>query len=163
MFISEEMKNLLQQQIAHENENANLYFKIGSVIKNMGLDILGDFFYSQADGECGHKKIVMDYLTDRNANFDMLGVQPQLYSFNGLVDLGEKYLAREQSTTEKIKAIVELAFNEDDHITREYFMRTLISEQREEEGLAQTFLDCAKLADNDFNKFLKFFAKYLSE
>ena len=88
MNISNEMLNLLEQQILHENQNANLYLLISSRLRNKGLDIIADFFKKEAEGEMGHRQIIISYLEDRGIDYTMLTIDNMDYNYTNLTSLG---------------------------------------------------------------------------
>lgn len=153
MKISEKMLELFERQIAHEASNANLYFKIASVLRNIGLESLAKFFDEQAEGEYSHKKILINYLCARNVNFAMLEIPEMDYEFSGFINLGVTYHSREVLTTEMIKEMTHLALMEGDDLTYQHLMETLIKEQIEEEDLSRTFLDNAMLSKDEICTF----------
>lgn len=161
MNISQKMLNLFIRQIIHEDANKNLYLKISSVLKNMGLNKIGIFFAEQADGEYGHKKILIDYLNNRNVNFEMGSIPEVNYEFKGVIDLGTIYVEREKGTTSMLKDITHLALMDGDDLTYQHIMETLIKEQIEEESTSQTVLDIANLAQDDIFKFSVMFEQNL--
>jgi len=139
--ISDDMRNLLLQQMSNELYNSQFYKKIGAYLKVKGLDNIGDFFLGEADGEVGHQKIILSYLLDRNIPVEMLVVPAVTETFSTLIDIGTLYVNRERDTTQHIKNIVSLALESDDFLTFQYFNETLIKEQIEEESISMTFLD----------------------
>jgi ferritin len=152
--ISEESLRLLNNQIAHELHNSSIYRYIGSYLKKMGLDKIGNFFNkTQVDEEFEHAKLITDYINDRNETVLALPIPDGSLPIKSLTNLAELYNEREAITTEKLKVIAQQSFNEGDYMLFD-FMREMISKQRVEMEESLTFLDKAKMADNDLKTWL---------
>ncbi len=146
--ISESIRQIINEQISHEMYNAQLYFKISSYLKSIGLDNIGNFFEEQGKGEQEHAEKFRNYLNDRNVEIDLLQVPAVEIDFNSIVEIGKKYIFQEQLTTEKIINIAKIAFEEGDLMTFNV-IQWFINEQIEEENIAQTFLDKANMIGED--------------
>jgi ferritin len=149
--VSPQILELLNLQISHEAYNSQLYHKLGSYLKNIGLDNIGEFFYSdQVDEEHKHQKLISKYLVDRNEKVEMYDVPAVEENFQNMtfIQLAELYLKTEQGTTEKLKNIASVALEESDFMTFG-FMQEMIKIQITEEDEAITFLDRARMTAND--------------
>lgn len=154
--VSPRLVELLNQQITHEAYNSQLYHKLGGHLINMGLNNIGDFFYSnQVDEEHDHQKMVSKYLTDRNEKVEMYTVPAVDENFNSMtfIQFMELYLRTEQSTTEKLKNIASISLEESDFLTFK-FAQDLLEIQRVEEEESITMLDRAKMTENDMKVIL---------
>jgi ferritin len=152
--ISEESLRLLNEQVRHELWNSSIYRYIGSYLKKMGLDNIGDFFYkTQVHEEFEHSNLISDYINDRNENVLALSVPDGNLQIKSLTNLAELYNERETITTEKLNMIANQAFNEGDYMLFD-FMREMIAKQRVEMEESLTFLDKARMADNDLKTWL---------
>jgi ferritin len=152
--ISEESLRLLNEQVRHELWNSSIYRYIGSYLKKMGLDNIGDFFYkTQVQEEFEHSNLISDYINDRNENVLALSVPDGNLQIKSLTNLAELYNERETITTEKLNMIANQAFNEGDYMLFD-FMREMIAKQRVEMEESLTFLDKARMADNDLKTWL---------
>lgn len=152
--ISEESLRLLNAQIQHELWNSNIYRFMGSYLKKMGLDNMGDFFYvDQVKEEQGHAQLISDYINDRNETVLSLPIPDGTLHINSLTHLAELYNDRETITTEKLNVIANQALNEGDYMLFD-FMREMIAKQRVEMSESLTFRDRAYMADNDLKTYL---------
>lgn len=143
MTISSNILAMLTAQYYHEVGNSILYTLLQSWADMRGLDGTAGFFASQAKGERGHAKMVLNYIHDRNEQLGLapipdVGALPD--TFVGQFDAA---LARELLTTEMIKAIREQAYIEGDMMTCSWLDQPggLVLEQVEEESTIQTILD----------------------
>lgn len=158
--ISSVSLNLLNQQIAHELWNSSIYRYMGSYLKKMGLNNIGDFFYGdQVKEEQSHAQLISDYINDRNETVLALPVPEGTLDIQNLNHFASLYLEREQLTTSKLSAIAQQALSEGDYMLFD-FMQEMIHKQRAEEDEALTFLDRAFMAANDLKTWLIFDATY---
>jgi ferritin len=152
--ISKESLRLLNAQIQHELWNSNIYRFMGSYLKKMGLNNIGDFFYvDQVKEEQSHAQLISDYINDRNEMVLSLPVPEGNLQINNLNHFADLYLEREQITTEKLSVIAQQALSEGDFMLFD-FMREMIAKQRVEEDEALTYKDRAYMADNDLKTYL---------
>jgi ferritin len=152
--ISEVSLGLLNNQIKNELQNSNRYRYIGSYLKKLGLDNIGNFFaVDQVNEEFEHSKLITDYINDRNEQVETLPVPSGNVQINSLTNLAELYNEFEKATTASLSAIFKQAFDEGDYMLAD-FLRELIQKQRVEESESETFLDKAKMADNDLKTWL---------
>lgn len=144
------MVQLLNEQIAHEKYNASKYLKLGSRLKNKGLENIGAHFSkTQYEEENSHASMIANYLTDRNADVEALGVEPCNEVFDSIIAIGQSYLAQEQLTTQRLENIARIALQDMDFLTFK-FAQDMLEIQRVEEDEAQTFLDKSLLTGGDW-------------
>jgi ferritin len=141
MNISETMKTLFERQISHEMHNHQIYRYFGNRLSNIGLNKLGAFMKSQADGEVGHHEKLVSYCEDRNIDVDFIQVESVNLQYNNILDIAQAVLSVEQKTTSMLKEMVQQAWADGDLLTYEWLMKDLIVEQIEEENVAQTLVD----------------------
>jgi ferritin len=147
--ISEVSLGLLNNQIKNELLNSNRYRYIGSYLKRLGFDNIGNFFsVDQVNEEFEHSKLITDYINDRNEQVEAIPVPSGNVQINSLTHLAELYNEFEKATTVSLSAIFKQAFDEGDYMLAD-FCRELIAKQKVEESESMTFLDKAKMADND--------------
>lgn len=152
--ISEVSLGLVTNQIKNELLNSNRYRYIGSYLKRLGLDNIGNFFgVNQVNEEFEHSKLITDYINDRNEQVETIPVPSGNVQINSLTHLAELYNEFEKATTASLSAIFKQAFDEGDYMLAD-FCRELIKIQRTEEDESLLFLDRAKMADNDLKTWL---------
>jgi ferritin len=152
--ISEVSLGLLNNQIKNEILNSQRYRYIGSYLKKLGLDNIGNFFSGdQVNEEFEHSKLITDYINDRNEQVETIPIPSGNVQINSLTHLAELYNEFEKATTASLSAIFKQAFDEGDYMLAD-FMREMIAKQRVEEDESLTFLDKATMADNDLKTWL---------
>ena len=152
-YISNELKNALNNQLAVEKYNSAFYSYIASWFKNKGLNGLAKHFSSQIDEEFEHHKKIMDFLTDMNADVDIIAVPPVVLTIGSIIEIAQAYLDREVATTKELQSIKEITLDDGDGIAEE-FLREMIQIQRAEIAEANDFYDNAEMTGGDW-KFIK--------
>ena len=140
MLLSENMTDLLNKQLAKEQENHFKYMAMASLSSKHNLVGFEKFFKSQAQGEREHYDKIYDYLSDKNANIKILSVNGTTYTgsdcLKDMKALADKFYEIEISTTKAFYDIYAEAQDEGDFGTAQFLFRYLIEEQVEEEALA---------------------------
>lgn len=148
-LISETLRTAICQQIAHELQNANIYFYMCGFLKNKGLDNLAAHFEKQRAEEHEHSKEFFNLLTDLNADIFIPEIDEVNMPLVSLSNIAKIYLDREVLTTTSIKELKNLAIEEDNPVV-EQKMRDMISKQQHEYEEANTFLDNAMLCGDNW-------------
>jgi ferritin len=148
-LISDNLTESLQQQIAHEKYNANLYMYVAGYLKNKGFDNLAKHFEGQHDEETEHSKMIFDLLTDLNTNIIMREIDEISMPIDNVLDIAKIYLEREILTTKSLNEIKNQAIEEDNPIVEER-MREMIKLQQNEYAEATTFMDKAIATGGDW-------------
>lgn len=152
--ISEVSLGLLNQQIRHELLNSQKYRYIGSYLKRIGLDNIGNYFLNhQVNEEFSHSKLITDYINDRDEKVITEPIPSGDIEFNSLTELANIYLQTEQETTLKLSVIANQALSEGDFMLFD-FIQEMIRKQRNEEDEALTYKNKADMADNDMKTYL---------
>jgi ferritin len=140
--ISDKIAELLLKQVAREMFNHNLYATFCDYFKIIGLDPLAEYFKSRAKEEMNHHSWITEYLSDCSIPFAYpqidaieMEIPNHLFPFQKTVDA-------EIETTEWIKKIADIVFEEKDWQTF-FWIRKLVDEQVEEEGLSLKVLQLA--------------------
>lgn len=139
-LMSDNLRNAIWEQIAHEMLNANIYLHMCGFLRNKGLDNIAKHFEGQHTEETGHAKEFFNLLTDLNADVQIPEIGEVSTSFGLIGDLANTYLQRELLTTTSINEIKKLAIQEDNSVVEEK-MREMIAKQQHEYEEANTFLD----------------------
>ena len=153
-LISDNLIDSLLAQWAHEKYNAHLYLYISSFLKNKGLNHLGSRFYNQYKEENEHSEMIINLLTDINADVVLPEIDEVNIPITSIMDVANKYLLREYETTMSLDEIKKISIDESNPVVEE-FMRNMIEIQRHEYEEATDFMDKSELTGNNwFNVFL---------
>ena len=139
-LISENLKDVLVAQWAHESYNSHLYLRFVSFLKSKGLDNLSEIFVHQYDEEREHAELIFNFLMDMNEDFLPPMVESVKEVISSLSEMAGAFLAREILTTQSLAEIKDLAIVEENVITEE-FIRDMIKLQQAEYSEASLFLD----------------------
>jgi len=148
-LISEELRQVLINQLGHEKTNANIYLFIAAYLKNKGLDHIAAHFEDQHNEETQHSLIIYNLLTDLNADVLIPEINEINISFNTIIDAANVYLNREIETTDSLIEIKQLAIDENNGVVEER-MREMIKLQQNEYEEATSFMDRALLTNGDW-------------
>ena len=148
-LLSQELTDILVQQMCHERFNAALYLYIAGYLKNKGLDKLASKFESQYDEENSHNKLIYDFLVDMNSPISMDSVDSADFEIKSILDIANAYLSREVLTTKSLEEIKNMCISENNGVAEE-FLRQMINRQRAELEEANTFYDQSELCENDW-------------
>ena len=153
-LISDNLIDSLLAQWAYEKYNAHLYLYISSFLKNKGLNHLGSKFYNQYKEENDHSEMIINLLTDINADVLLPEIDEINIPITSIMDIADKYLLREYETTMSLDEIKKISIDESNPVVEE-FIRKMIEIQRHEYEEATDFMDKSELTGNNwFNVFL---------
>ena len=148
-LLNENLIDALCIQLSQEKFNAQLYLYIAGFLRNKGLNNLASHFIHQHDEETDHAKLIFDFLTNMNADVELLEIPAVETSCNNIGDVARVYLEREIQTTDSLNSIKQLAVEQVSPLAEE-FMRTMLQKQIAEMDEAYTFADKAELTGNNW-------------
>lgn len=150
MKLSQQINDLINEQVGHEMFNSHLYYQIESYFESRNLHGFGHFFKIQGDetGEQLHARKFIDYINDRNGVVEMPSIDKPSVKFDSIISVMTVYLNQEEDTTQKLYNIEKSAIETGDYTTRD-FLIWFLNEQIEEENLAQTMLLKAQLINEN--------------
>ena len=121
----------LNAQIANEFAAQQQYIAIAVHYDAETLPQLAAHFYQQAVEERNHAMMMVQYLLDSDADVLTPGVEAPTLQFANDREPVALALAQEQTVTQQITALVQVARDEADH-SGEHFLGWFLDEQREE-------------------------------
>jgi len=150
-LISDGLTATLNEQLAHEKYNANLYLFIAGDLKNRGFNHLAAHFEGQHAEETEHSLIIYNLLTDLNAPVELRAIDEVKLAIGSVVDIARGYLEREIVTTKSLDEIKEQAIAEACPVVEER-IRQMLFLQQNEYAEATDWLDHAEICGNDWFK-----------
>ena len=145
--INRQIKNELQ---AHYN-----YLGMSAHFERTPYRGFAKWMRAQSGEEYGHAMKLYDYLRERNATIKLEPIEaPQASYGSRPIELFEIVLAQEQSVTQQINDLYELALNEKDYATLQ-FLTWFLQEQVEEENTVSDIIDRLRLADDNTASLLR--------
>ena len=153
-LISDNIKKLLEKQMAHELQNFNIYLTYAGYFARQGYVKLEEYYRKRAAEEHNHFKWCYDYLVEADADFICPAVEaiPESYLPKTMLDPFEKTVDVEIATTQLIYAIKEAAMTEKDYMTSSWLSEHLIKEQVEEENTSRMAQSIAEQEDSWLEK-----------
>ncbi|RDU65008.1 ferritin [Helicobacter sp. MIT 14-3879] len=143
-MLSNEVIDLLNDQVAKEMFAANLYLSMSGWCFKNRFDGAGEFLSQHAEEESGHAKKLITYLNETDSQVMIQSIEKPESNFSSLLDVFEKTYKHEISVTQSINNLVDFTFNKKDYSTFN-FLQWYVSEQHEEESLFRGIVDKIKL------------------
>ena len=147
-MLSVKMNKLLNQQIASEAEASNYYLSMASWAQAHGYNGVSKFLYKHSDEERMHMLKLVHFVNDRGGRSEIPALKNFPGKFKSVRAVFEIILTHEVKVTAQINDIVEACFKEKDYTTHN-FLQWYLTEQIEEETLAQALLDKLNLIGDD--------------
>ncbi|WMJ75105.1 ferritin [Cytophagaceae bacterium ABcell3] len=138
--LTEEIENLLNEQVKREAVSSSAYLAMASWCDQKGYDYSADHFYKQSGEEREHMLKLFKYINDvggKAISPDLPAVQQD---FESLKSVFETALEHEISITQSINMIVDRCYKAKDFTTVN-FLQWFLNEQIEEEYIARRALE----------------------
>ena len=147
-MLSQKMLTLLNEQVGHEFESANLYLQMSAWCASKGLEGSASFLRAHSGEEMAHMFRLFDYLLETGNLAVIPAMGKPRHEYKGIGDVFAATLSHEQFITGKINALVDGALTEKDYATFQ-FLQWYVSEQHEEEALFSRVCDLVRLVGTD--------------
>ena len=137
------------EQISIEYHNQLIYAQIASYFEDLQLKKISEYFRKQSDDEKSHADKFIAHINDRTGGEVSLASIPSPVSTQGMkiLDIANTYVQTEESTTESIESLYDMANDEKSFIDLP-FLLDMLQEQVSEEDEAQEFaLKATKVTD----------------
>lgn len=151
-LISENLKNLLVKQLAHELKNYNLYKQFANYYEVAGVGKLGKYYNKRADKELEHHNWVFDYLTAGDVKFQYPAIEANNVEVKNHLEPFQLTLDREIETTNLIYDLYEAAKAEKDYMTMIWIEKPLLFKRIKEENTSRAALGIMEEDANIFSK-----------
>ncbi|HEX2076132.1 MAG TPA: ferritin [Longimicrobium sp.] len=146
--MKEPVRAAINDQINRELFAAYLYLAMSAHLDNEALDGFAHWMRLQAQEELGHAMRLFDYLVERNARVELKAIEKPPASFGSPLAIAEQALEHEQTVTEHINRIYQLATEQGDFATQVH-LQWFLTEQVEEENSAETMVDRLRMAGDN--------------
>jgi ferritin len=148
-FLTKEMTDMLNEQIAFEMFSAYVYYMVAAWSQSKGLTGFEKHFKCQGDGEIGHAMKIYGYLIDTGSTVDLPAIPSptNLIKFSNMQEACRAVLDHEMLVTKRWQAIGERA-KADPNLATQEIAQWFMTEQVEEEDVAMTMLNKVELADS---------------
>ena len=138
--LTEEMEQILNNQIKIEGNSSAKYLAMASWCAEKGFESATSFFMAQADEERTHMLKIFNYILERGGKAISPEVSDVRHEYDSLRELCETALEQEISVSNSINRVVDVARKANDFAT-DNFMQWFVSEQIEEEAIARRIVE----------------------
>ena len=132
-MLSEQMKEVLNNQINKEIYSAYLYMSMSAHSTFAGLNGFANWLIVQYQEEMTHAMKIYKYINDQGEKVKLMAITQPPTDFDSPLDMFEKTLKHEKFVTKSINELVDLSIKENDHATN-IFLQWFVTEQIEEES-----------------------------
>jgi len=148
MLISETMNSAINAQIGNEFGASLQYVSIAAYFDHESLPALAAHFYQQADEERLHAMKFVHYVLDAGGEVVIPAIPAPKPDFASAEEAVALSLDWEETVTEQIGALADLAMKESDHVTK-VFLDWFVTEQLEEVSSMDTLLSIVRRAGSN--------------
>ncbi len=148
--IKAKLEKALNEQINKEFYSAYLYMSMSTHSASIGLKGISGWFMAQYHEEMFHAMKFYEYVGRHGGKVALKAIKAPPANFKSVLDMFEKTLKHEQSITESINNLINIAIDLKDHATHN-FLQWYITEQVEEEENDNDIIAKLKLIKNDSN------------
>lgn len=149
MKLPSKVQGALNAQIKNELQSHYIYLAMSAHFETTPYRGFASWMRVQSSEEYGHAMKLFDYLRSRNAPIVLKNLEAPVNGFGPRpIEIFQASLAQEETVTEQINDLYELAQNEKDYATLQ-FLTWFLQEQVEEENAVSDFIDRLKLAGDD--------------
>ncbi len=146
--LSEEIENILNEQVKIEGVSSSKYLAMASWCGEHGFENSEAFFMNQSEEERKHMLKIFKYIADVGGKPFSPEVSNLNHEFGSLREVFETALEQEIGVTRAIHRIVEACRKANDYTT-EQFMQWFIQEQIEEEYIARRIVELFDVIGED--------------
>ena len=131
MLISTAMNDQMNEQIGHEFGASLQYVAIAAYFDDVGLPVLRDHFFKQADEEREHAMKFVRFILDAGGKVRIPAIPAPKPTFTNAEEAVSLALEWEQTVTKQINALMNRSGTEKDYLSHD-FLEWFVREQLEE-------------------------------
>ncbi len=148
MLLKQPVVDAINAQVVEEFTASAQYLAIALYFERETLPELAGFFRLQADEEHGHAVKLLDYVNEAGGNPVIAPTKAVKNDFSGVEECIQLALDQELTVTAQINHLVDVAVENNDHLTRQ-FLQWFVTEQLEEVATMSDLLAIVKRANGD--------------
>lgn len=138
--MKKEVIKAMNDQINLEMYSGYLYLSLSIQMEKVNYKGYSEWLLKHYEEELSHAKDFIKFLQKRNVSADLYDIKAEKVNYEDPLEVAKVVLEHEKKVTQSIYNLHDIAKKHDDYAT-EIFMHEYISEQIEEEDLAQTIID----------------------
>lgn len=147
-MLKKEIIDALVAQLNKEFQSAYIYLGMSAYASKIGLNGSSNWFLVQYQEEVAHAMKFFKYLKDQDVAITLPALKEANVEFDSILDTFKKSLAHEQTMTENLNELSDLAMKNKDHATYN-MLQWYVTEQVEEEATVSEIIDKIKLVGDD--------------
>lgn len=147
-MLSQSIQEKLQSQIQKEASSSQLYLAMACWADVKGFSGVAKFLYEQSDEERMHMLKLIKFVNERGGHASIPALETPQKEFDSLKSVFKSILDHEIKVTESINEIITACLKVNDHTTNN-FMQWYVTEQLEEEQMAQSIIDKLEMIGSD--------------
>ena len=147
-MLNQNVQDKINEQINNEFFSSYSYLAMAAYCEHIQFYGCANWLRMQSQEEYSHAMRLYDFVSARGGRVELLPIAKPQIEFDGLIDVFESVLKQEQTVTEQINSLCELAFREKAFsalVELEWFVK----EQVEEEKSARDVLHKFRLIKDD--------------
>ncbi len=153
-MIKEKIAEILNKQVNEELYSSYLYLSMSNFFSSLNLNGFANWMRMQSQEEYGHGMKIYDYILQRDGKVTLTKIDAPKAVWKSPLDVFQETLKHERHISSCINNIVNLAIQEKDHATINFF-QWFVSEQVEEEANAVNIVEKMKMiGDNKSGLFM---------
>lgn len=149
-MISQKILKILNNQINEELYSSYLYLSMSNYFSSVNLDGFAKWMRVQSQEEYAHAMKIYDYVLQRDGKVALTKIEAPKAQWKTPLQIFQETLKHEQYISACVNNIVNLAIQEKDHATSQFF-QWFVSEQVEEEANAANIVDKMKMVGDNKN------------
>lgn len=139
-MIKSKLQQAVNDQIVAELWSSNLYLQMSYFLKHKGWEGFAHWLKVHSEEEREHAIRMADYITDRGGQVKLQMVNLVPEGWGSVKEIFEHSLSQEKMVSKMIDKIVDLAIEEKDYATENFF-RKFVDEQVEEEAVFESIVE----------------------
>lgn len=143
-----EVEDALNEQLNRELYSSYLYLSMSVYFESVNLKGFASWMRAQSKEELGHSMKYYSYIFDRNGLVSLRAVDAPPSNWDSPLSAFEDAYQHEQSVTQEINQLVDMAITKSDHATN-HFLQWFVAEQVEEESTAHGLVERLRLAGEE--------------
>ena len=153
-MIKEKILKILNKQINEELYSSYLYLSMSTYFSSLNYDGFAKWMRLQSQEENEHGMKIYDYILQRDGKVVLSKIETPKALWKSPLEVFQETLKPEQHISACINNIVDVATQEKDHATTQFF-QWFVAEQVEEEANASNILEKMKMVgDNKSGLFM---------
>lgn len=149
-MIKEKILKFLNKQINEEFYSSYLYLSMSNYFSLVNLDGFAKWMRVQSQEEYAHGMKIYDYILQRDGKVKLSNIKTPKAVWKSPLEIFQETLKHEQHISECVNNIVNLAIQEKDHATTQFF-QWFVGEQVEEEANATNIVQKMKMVGDNKN------------